>query len=155
MPLSGSPLYLDHATTPYETLEMDSERNRTRILGPHHLPRKQEQTCSCSDLGYKGGLDLGEGKQCHRSRQRLKRYLVSLLLWANLAPRLANKAEWVLCNFITAVFLLWLAQCRSDVSSIQLHTQSPRAACQREANYIAWLPRHLTSTSFISGRLSI
>lgn len=155
MKLFGSLIYLDHATTPYETLELDSARDRTRILGPHHLVRKQEQICSCSDLGYKGGLDLEEGKQCHRSRQRFKRYLVSLLLWANLAPRSANKAEWMRCNFITAVFLLWLSQCRSDVSSIQLHTQSRRAACQREANYIAWLPRHLTSTSFISGRLSI
>lgn len=130
-------------------------RTRPRILRPHHRPRKQEQTCSCLDLDYKGGHDLEKGKQCHRSRQRLKRYLVSLLLWANLAPRSSNKAEWMRCNFITAVFLLWLAQCRSDVSSIQLHTQSPRAACQREANYIAWLSRHLTSTSFISGRLSI
>ena len=47
------------------------------------------------------------------------------------------------CKLVADKFLLWLAQCRSDVSSIHLRTQSPRAACQREAttsNYTAWLP---------------
>lgn len=52
---------------------------------------------------------------------------------ANLAPAQLIRQSGCARNFIADKFLLWLAQCRSDVSSIHLRTQSPRAACQREA----------------------
>jgi hypothetical protein len=70
------------------TLYKDQESTRRHImaprqeliLGPHHPPKKQEQECSGPDLLDKECFDVGEGKQCHRSHQRLARCLVSLLL---------------------------------------------------------------------------
>lgn len=90
-----------------------------------------------------GAFDLEEGKQCHYSHQRLARCLVSLLLCAEPRAGSANKPEWMRRNFIADKFLLWLAQCRSDVSVI-LSTRNLHAPLanvkQPQADYTDHLP---------------